>query len=199
MHGYIWKNQLGKFDSYKIDLKSLPLGESKREFILDNDFFAKVEAEEIQKGKLKVDLLINTTTQSFEFNFTIEGIAIVSCDRCLDDMELPISTTGRLVVKFGKEYAEEGDDIVIIPEEESSINLTWFMYEFAALSIPLKHVHLPGKCNRDMSSKLKKHTAKTEEDVDFEMDDIVVTDDNEESVEIDPRWDALKSLKEDNN
>ena len=190
---------MGKFDSYKIDLRSLPLGTSKREFILDNDFFAKVEAEEIQKGRLKVELLINATTQSFEFNFIIEGIAIVSCDRCLDDMELPISTTGKLIVKFGKEYAEEGDDIVIIPEEEGSINLTWFMYEFAALSIPLKHVHLPGKCNREMSSKLKKHTAKTDEDLDFEMDDIVVTDDNEESDDIDPRWDALKKLKEDNN
>ena len=191
---------MGKFDSYKIDLRSLPLGVSERSFLLDNDFFAKVEAEEIQKGKLKVDLLINTTEASFEFNFTIEGIAIVSCDRCLDDMELPISTMGRLIVKLGKEYAEEGDDIVIIPEEEGSINLTWFMYEFAALSIPLKHVHLPGKCNRDMSSKWKKHTAKTEDDVeDFGIEDIVVTDDNDEVGDVDPRWDALKNLKEDNN
>ena len=31
------------------------------------------------------------------------------------------------------------------------------MYEFIALSIPMKHVHAPGKCNKAMTSKLSKH------------------------------------------
>jgi uncharacterized metal-binding protein YceD (DUF177 family) len=194
--GAVFEKPLGKFDSYKLDLTSLPAGASERSFLLNNDFFAHIEAEEVQKGKLKADVAIHTRASSFELNFTIEGIAIVSCDRCLDDMELPVSTTGRLVVKFGKEFAEEGDDIVIIPEEEGSINLAWFLYEFVALSIPLKHVHLPGKCNKDMSTKLKKHSAKSGDD-EFEMDDIVETDNSGDAETADPRWDALKDLKED--
>ena len=36
----------------------------------------------------------------------------VPCDRCLDDMELPISSSDKLMVKFGHEYAEEGDNPV---------------------------------------------------------------------------------------
>ena len=190
---------MGKFDSYKLDLKSLPLGSSEHQFLLNNEFFANIGAEEIQKGKLKADLSIKADGSSFDLNFVVEGVAVVSCDRCLDDMELPVATTGHLVVKFGKEFAEEGDDIVIIPEEEDNINLAWFLYEFVALSVPLKHVHLPGKCNKDMSEKLKKHSAKSGDDDDFDMGDVVVTDDGNDSATTDPRWDALKDLKEDNN
>ena len=41
------------------------------------------------------------------------------------------------------EYAEEGDNLIVIPEEEGEINVAWFMYEFVALAIPMKHVHAP--------------------------------------------------------
>lgn len=34
--------------------------------------------------------------------------------------------------------------MVIVPEEDGYINVAWFMYEFIALSIPMKHVHAPG-------------------------------------------------------
>ena len=42
----------------------------------------------------------------------------VPCDRCLDDMEQPVSSADKLMVKFGHEYAEEGDNLIVIPEEE---------------------------------------------------------------------------------
>ena len=61
------------------------------------------------------------------------------------------------MVKFGHEYAEEGDNLIVIPEEEGEINVAWFMYEFIALSVPMKHVHAPGKCNKAMTGKLNKH------------------------------------------
>jgi len=195
----ISKTILGKFDSYKVALKSLPRGASEYQFLLNNEFFANIGAEDIQKGKLTANLVVKAGGSSFDLSFTIEGVAVVSCDRCLDDMELPVATTGHLTVKFGKEFSEEGDDIVIIPEEEEYINLAWFLYEFVALSVPLKHVHLPGKCNKDMSQKLKKHSAKDGDDDEFDMGDVVVTDEGDDSETLDPRWDALKKLKEDNN
>lgn len=137
----------------------------------------------------------------FEMNFTLEGTVIVPCDRCLDDMELPIETNNRLVVKFGREYAEESDEVVVIPEDEGAINVAWFLYEFIALAIPMKHVHAPGKCNKAMSSKLKKHTAKGSAMSD-DMDDDAADDvsfDEDSSTSVDPRWDALKGLLENDN
>ncbi|OCW93849.1 hypothetical protein A9168_10410 [Macellibacteroides sp. HH-ZS] len=193
---------MGKFDLYKVELKNLSPGVHEYEYFLENKFFVDIDGDEVQKGKVKVNLTVKRTSMVFDMNFQLEGNVYVPCDRCLDDMELPVSTQNKLVVKFGKEYAEESEEIVIIPEEEGEINLAWFIYEFIALAIPMKHIHAPGKCNKTMSSKLKKHTARRADDEDeFDeeaADDIVVEDDSAD-IPSDPRWDALKGLVENDN
>ena len=176
---------------------------AKYEFVLDNLYFAHIDGPEVQKGKVNVTLTVKRTSRAFELSFQTEGMVSVPCDRCLDDMELPISSSDKLMVKFGHEYAEEGDNLIVIPEEEGEINVAWFMYEFVALSIPMKHVHAPGKCNKAMSSKLKKHTARSTEDGDEEYEDDSVEEDiaidDDVPVATDPRWDGLKGLLENDN
>ncbi|MBP8026782.1 MAG: DUF177 domain-containing protein [Parabacteroides sp.] len=193
---------MGKFDLYKVELKNLSPGVHEYEYFLENKFFVDIDGDEVQKGKVKVNLTVKRTSMVFDMNFQLEGIVYVPCDRCLDDMELPVSTQNKLVVKFGKEYAEESEEIVIIPEEEGEINLAWFIYEFIALAIPMKHIHAPGKCNKAMSSKLKKHTARRaddEDEFDEEAADDIVVDDDAADIPSDPRWDALKGLVENDN
>ncbi len=172
---------------------------------MENKFFVDIDGTEVQKGKVNVHLTVKRTSVAFEMDFRMEGVVMVPCDRCLDDMELPVETHNRLVVKFGKEYAEESDEVVVIPEDEGAINLAWFLYEFIVLAVPMKHVHAPGKCNKAMSSKLKKHTARSageEDDDDFDneiADDTLSLDDEAGAGTSDPRWDALKGLIENDN
>lgn len=188
------REALGKFDKYKIDLKGMQADSCKYEFLLDNLFFAHIDGPEVQKGKVNVELTVKKTSRAFELSFQTEGIVWVPCDRCLDEMEQPVTSSDKLMVKFGHEYAEEGDNLIVIPEEEGEINVAWFMYEFIALAIPMKHVHAPGKCNKAVTSKLNKHL-RTSGDDDAEEsfgagEDIVVEDEAEE--QIDPRWNELK-------
>ena len=164
---------MGKFDKYKIDLKGMQADSCKYEFVLDNLFFANIDGPEVQKGKVNVTLVVKKTSRAFELNFQTDGMVWVPCDRCLDDMEQPVSSTDKLMVKFGHEYAEEGDNLIVIPEEEGEINVAWFMYEFIALAIPMKHVHAPGKCNKAVSSKLHKHL-RTKADEDDAEDEIFI-------------------------
>ena len=172
----------------------------KYEFLLDNLFFAHIDVPEVQKGKVNVELTVKKTSRAFELSFQTEGIVWVPCDRCLDEMEQPVTSSDKLMVKFGHEYAEEGDNLIVIPEEEGEINVAWFMYEFIALAIPMKHVHAPGKCNKAVTSKLNKHL-RTSGDDDAEEsfgagEDIVVEDEAEE--QIDPRWNELKKILDNN-
>ena len=173
------------------------------EYRLDNMFFQNIGGDEIQKGKLIVNLTVKKIPMMYEINFQIDGTIVIPCDRCLDDMDFTVNTNNRLIVKFGKEYAEESDEIIVIPEEEGEINLAWFIYEFIVLTIPIKHVHAPGKCNKLMTSKLKKHSPKNGDDDDFdgEDNDIIITadDDLDDKNSTDPRWDTLKGFVEDNN
>ena len=92
----------------------------------------------------------------FVLNFHTEGFVVVPCDRCLDDMEIPVDIDDELKVKMGATFSDE-NDIVVVPEEDGYINVAWFIYEFIALSLPMKHVHAPGKCNKAMMGALSKH------------------------------------------
>ncbi len=187
---------MGKFDTYNIQLKTLPIGESIVEYHLDNGFFALLEDVDIQKGDVNVKVNISRGAKQSELDFELEGKVVVQCDRCLEDMDQPIKTTGHLIVRFGKEFKDDGDDIVVVPEEQGIINVSWFLYEFIELAIPIKHVHPFGQCNAGMSNKLKEHIAIDAEDEDF-------VEENDDSIEAnegstDPRWDALKGLRDDN-
>jgi uncharacterized metal-binding protein YceD (DUF177 family) len=117
----------------------------------------------------------------FELLFHTEGSVIVSCDRCLDDMEQPIETDNRLMVKLGDAYSEV-DDTVTIDENEGILDVSWFIYEFVMLAIPIKHVHAPGKCNSVMTQKLEELSG-------------AVRSSKEEAELADERWSALLKVK----
>ena len=178
---------MGKFDKYKIDLKGMQSDSVKYEFVLDNLYFTHIDGPEVQKGKVNVELTVKRTSRAFELSFQTDGMVWVPCDRCLDEMEQPVSSS---------------DNLIVIPEEEGEINVAWFMYEFIALSIPMKHVHAPGKCNKAVTSKLSKHL-RTNADDDSEDsyesaggEDVVVEEETEE--QIDPRWNELKKILDNN-
>lgn len=162
------------------------------EYALTNQFFTDINAPEIQKGNLKVSLSVKESMGIYILNFHIEGNVVVSCDRCLDDLTLPVNTDETLKVKLGSEYADD-DEIVIVPEEEGYINIAWFIYEFVALSLPMKHVHAPGECNQAMAEALSRHLAtNVTEEEDYPADE------EEGSGEIDPRWNELKKILDNN-
>ena len=171
------------------------------DFLLDNAFFAAIDSPELQKGKVTVQVDVKKTAQAFELSFNSQGTVVVLCDRCLDEMDQEISSTDKIFVKFGAEYADEGDNLIIVPEDEGDINVAWIMYEYIALAIPMKHVHAPGKCNKTMSGKLNKYLRTSADDMD-EMepvddpaeDESNIVSDEENDKPIDPRWSELQKL-----
>lgn len=191
---------MGKFDTYKIDLKGMSSDECDYAFVVDNQFFVDIDEPEIQKGKVHVALHVKKLAGAFEMDFRTEGFVYVTCDRCLDEMEQSIVSTDKLFVKFGAEYAEEGENLIVIPEEKGVINIAWFIYEFVVLAIPMKHVHAPGKCNKAMNSQLNKYMCispeeKSDEDM-MEENDMQGVRDVE--TQIDPRWNELKKILDNN-
>ena len=194
---------MAKFSPFNIDLKNLPDGINSYSYELDRKYFDTIDHEEVRKGNVNVEMTVKKTIDAFEFNFHLTGTIQIPCNRCLDEMNQEIDTHNRLVVKLGEAYSEESDELIIIPADEGEINIAWYLYEFIVLDIPIKHVHEPGKCNKVMSSKYRKHKAVSiddDEDDDIEefddevLDEDVDEDSNDDSKDTDPRWDALKKL-----
>ncbi len=171
-------------ESLRIDLKSLPEGLTAIDTVLDDGFFEAVDAPQFHKGRFSLHIDCSRTADFFEFMFHVSGYVVVTCDRCLDDMEQPVTADDRLAAKFGEENTEE-DNLVTVAENEGILDVAWFVYELIALNVPIKHVHAPGKCNPAMIRLLDEHSAARS------------GMDNENNA-VDPRWKALLKLKEKN-
>ena len=173
---------MGRFDKYNVDLKGMRVASLDLEFDLDNAFFADIDGEEFQKGAVKAKVMVSKNRDIFDFSFSLAGTVVVPCDRCLDDLAIEVDTENTLRVKLGESYADEGD-IVVVPENEGDLNIAWYLYEFIVLALPMKRVHALGKCNHEMTGKLKRHSAEAAE-----------CEEGEE-MQIDPRWAGLKDLQ----
>ena len=79
---------MGKFKLYNVDLKNLTPGIHEFEYLLENKFFVDIDGDQVQKGKVKVNLTVKRSSMMFEMNFQIEGVVMVPCDRCLE----PVAT-----------------------------------------------------------------------------------------------------------
>ena len=172
---------MSKLEQFNVDLKALSQGDNILSFVLDDAFFEAIEAPTVRCGRLQTTLTIHRTEDYFDLDFHTEGLVTVACDRCLDDLEQPISADDHLVAKFGTAYSED-DELVIVAENEGMLDVSWFIYQFVELSIPLRHVHAPGKCNPAMMKALEEHSAARS---------------GVESVEssVDSRWAVLEKLK----
>ena len=184
---------LDTIERYIIDLKALHDDNAHFEYNVNDDFFAMLDTSEFQKGQVHVSIDVKKMVDSFDIIFQINGQVVVICDRCLDEMNQEVSSTNRLRVKFGSEYTDAGDDVVIVPEDEGSINVAWFIYEFIALAIPIRHVHAEGDCNPEMMQKLKSHLSYELAEDNDSSDDLMASE-----KPMDPRWNDLKNLLDNN-
>ena len=192
---------MSKFEQYNVVLKDLNEGSKMFEYELDDLYFKKIDSPEIQHGNVHAIVQVQPKQGLYELSFNLEGLVTIPCDRCLDDMTQPIQYKEKLKVKLGDKFSEE-DEIVIVPESEGSINISWFLYEFILLNIPIKHVHATGECNKTMVTKLRKHITRQKDDdedgsgslfEDDEVDDFTV-----DEIQTDPRWDGLQNITENN-
>ena len=168
-------------ETLKIDLKGLKEGANHLTFDLDDTYFKAIDAPEVGQGRVHVSLdVVRTGNDFFTLDFHEVGMVLVPCDICLELMEQPIETTQRLEVRLGTENSEE-DDLVTVAEDEGILDVAWYLYEFIALAIPIKHVHAPGKCNPAMVRALEEHSA--------------ARSGQEDEQPMDPRWEALLKLK----
>ena len=142
-----------RIEQYDIDLKNLRDSSATYNYNVGDEFFKLIEATGIEKGNLEVSLTVKKGIGAFKLNFHIQGVVICICDRCLDEVEVDVDTDNVLNVKFGEEFSDD-EDIVVVPEVEGKINVAWYIYEFAYLSLPYRIVHEEGECNEQMQEKL---------------------------------------------
>ncbi|MBO4660678.1 MAG: DUF177 domain-containing protein [Prevotella sp.] len=167
-------------ESLKIDLKALKEGNNMLSFVLSDDYFQFIAAPEVSRGDVKIALQIHRSADIFTLDFHVEGIVVIPCDLCLDDMAQAVTADSRFTACFGNEGSDD-DELLTVNEDDGILDVSWLIYEQIVLAIPIKHVHAPGKCNVAMTKKLNELSAARSSNG---MEDA-----------IDPRWKALEKFK----
>lgn len=189
---------MGKFTDFQLPLQSLPEGEHSYSYHLGKQFFDDMESADVRDADVNVELTVVHKGDAYDLTMHLVGTLTVLCDRCLDDMELPVDTVYHIMVKYGDTYRDDSDDILEIPQSDASLNVAYMLFDTASLAIPIKHVHPSGKCNKQMSDVLRRHSALTINDDDDDDDAYEQEADDDANdggyASTDPRWDALKGL-----
>ncbi|MDE6717662.1 MAG: DUF177 domain-containing protein, partial [Muribaculaceae bacterium] len=100
----------------------------------------------------------------YDCTFTVKGNLQIPCDRCLDPLDHEVDTEYHVTVKYGDNYDDGADNLLIIPYSNSFLNVAYILNDTILLTIPMRHVHPLGKCNRAMAAALNKHRSSTDDD-----------------------------------
>lgn len=162
---------MGKFTAYKVELASLSDGKHEQDFVCDTEFFKNMEHTGVLSSDVKVHLDLEKRHDAYDCTFHCKGKVTVPCDRCLDPMDIDVDTDYHIIVKYGDAFDDESDELLVIPHSSTNLNVAYMLYDTILLTIPLRHVHQPGKCNRAMAAALSKHRSGTDEDAEEVLDE----------------------------
>lgn len=182
--------------NFKIPFVGLKIGVHSFEFDIDNTFFDSIEYSIIHKGNVKVELQLEKKETMLIGNYSIKGLVETNCNRCNDPFEVDIEGEYRLIYKFGKEPTNDETLIIIYPEE-FEIDVKENILELITVSLPIRAVHDEGDCNEEVLSILDEYILISNDEV-AEATEVESKDDqnDEENSNTDPRWSALKKLKD---
>ncbi len=174
---------------FTIPFVGLKLGEHHLDFKIENKFFEHFEYDEFNDVNLNLDVLLDKKTTLLEFTIDYKGVVNVFCDVTNEPFDQELSGSYHFIVKFGEEFNNENEDLLIIPHGSYEVNIQQYIYESVILNLPTRRIHPgieDGTLKSDILDKLKelspganKKNKSTSED------------------KTDPRWDSLKNLLND--
>jgi len=187
LRDYLTRTIVDYLQAYSLPIYGLSEGVHRYDFKVDDKFFEQFEDADIMRGHANIEVVLHKKPNMLVFDIEIKGKVVVQCDRCLDDLELPVAYQANLYAKFGAETEEIDEDMMIISTEETSIDLSGVFYDYINLSLPLKKIHIVGTnsdkpCDPDMIAKLNQYLVNQSDD------------DQDDQQDTDPRWAGLKDL-----
>ena len=178
--------QMKLSNDFVLSFFGLKEGTHKFEYKIDKQFFESFKFDEFLDADFNVALDFNKKATLLELYFDCQGTGTVACDLTNEPFALPMKGSLDMVVKFGDEYNNDNEEVLILPHGEHQIDLSQYIYEMIVLAVPLKKTH-PGIADGTLKSDILN---KLEE---------LSPEKNKEINEIDPRWEDLKKLLIDKN
>lgn len=191
--------------TFELPLKGMPCGTQQFEYHLGMDFFREMESTDVLSAAVDATVEVKRSGDIYELCITVDGELGIPCDRCLEEMSHRVEAEYRVSVKYGEEYSDDADNVIVIAENSNTMDVAGLIFDTIMLTIPIKHVHPEGGCDASMQAQLEAHRATiAEEDAEGmgEEDGAGAAptseNSNNDDFPCDPRWEALRKLKDNN-
>lgn len=171
---------------FEIDIQGLSDTQHSFEYSFNEKFFEAFENSLVEKGQGSVHLDLLKTETMMTLDFSIKGTVELTCDRSLQLFDYPVDIKETLIVKFGDEDAELDDEIIVIQRDTQKFNVAQFIYEYISVAIPMKKLHPDFRTEEDESEQEYGSIIYQSPEVDQP---------EKSNDEVDPRWEALKKLR----
>ena len=177
--------EMMKLKEFNIPFSGLKLGKHNFVYEIDDAFFESFDYQEFNGASVNISAVLEKMSTMMELEMKATGTINVDCDLTGESYDQPIDSDLKLVVKFGEEYNDEDDEILIIPHGEHQFNIAQYIYEMLVLAVPQKRVH-PGVEDGTLKS-----------DILDKLEELQPKEQKGPSEKTDPRWDDLKKLLTD--
>lgn len=167
---------MSNVSKYIIPYSGLKEGNHSFDFTVNKAFFGDFEEMEIEDLSAKIHVELQKLSTMLILDFSIEGEIKTYCDRCGDELTIPVQSTNRLYVKYGDEQSDD-ENVLVLPQSEYQLDISDSIHEYFLTSIPSRMVHPKGLCNEEVIKKLNELAPKQDADSDTN-----------------PIWDKLKKL-----
>ena len=140
---------------YIIPLNGWAAGEREYRWLAGIKFFQKFDNSEILDAAVEVKAKAVKSGHYIGVDLDVQGSVTVPCDRCLEDLTLPVEAHPSFSVKFGEEASSEEEmqegsrEILFLDASNADLDLSQVIYDYVCLSLPLQRVHAEGECNPD--------------------------------------------------
>ncbi len=173
-----------KLQDFSIDIYKLGNGLHEYQYAIDDSFFALFEYSTIDRGRMNAAVSLDKQVGLITARFVVDGTVALVCDRSLEEFDQAVRVEETILYQYGEEEEELTEEIMLITERTQQINVAQPIYEFVALAVPMKRLH-------------PRYADEEELPVEGEIVFSSQPDDSQpvEETNADPRWDALKKLK----
>ena len=140
---------------YIIPLNGWAAGEREYRWQAGIKFFQKFDNAEFLDAAVEIEAKAVKSGHYIGVDLDIRGSVTVACDRCLEDLTLPVEAHPSFSVKFGEEASSEEEmqegsrEILFLDASNADLDLSQVIYDYVCLSLPLQRVHPEGECNPD--------------------------------------------------
>ena len=174
-----------------IPFTGLKLGKHSFDFVLLDEFFENFEYSIVEGGEVQVKFELEKKETMMIGSFDLNGKVRATCDRCNDPCDIQVEGTYMIYYKFDNEPSDD-ETLVIVYPDEVELDISNQLLEFVTVSLPSRILHKDeNDCNQDMIDLLEDYVINgDEEDTGDEVNEY-----RDEDEITDPRWDALKGLR----